>query len=525
MALDQALMGPLQQFVGAAPPSIDRPLSADELLALQQFAGTPTLPGYAPSPVPGFTNALPSPGMSQGAEGAEVVPQAPPEVPMASAGNLPGAGGSGSAGTEVSTPVAVPSSPPKPRQGGPVVSQDEVAARSAFDKAQKANEEAAQAGQDAATAEASFFEEQQRQQQARAAKEAQNEAQRQKALEDHEGQVNQALSEWNKPDAKVDGRNWWGNQSTGGKILAGLSLAFGSLGSLANAAAGQARDPNMRNSGVDFVMQAIDKDIQLQREAVANERERRRGNLQGKQTLYQMARGRFGDQRDAEAVARAGAIQLAQAELNRLGAKEKSETRKAAATQASAQLDMELQKTLGDMRNRQSQQWLQRQQLGLDQRRQSLGEAQFGLEVSRAKAGPGMNKDTATLINGVEERARNMKTRIGELKTLVSDKGTFETFGAHEEKLEAAVQDIAVDYAKLLDPGSVAREGEVAMARKLLFEPGTLKKSNKTVLEVLSNFERNLENRRLEAYRVRGLPPPADTSDRSVAGRLGAGVR
>lgn len=110
----------------------------------------------------------------------------------------------------------------------------------------------------------------------------------------------------------------------------------------------------------------------------------------------------------------------------------------------------------------------------------------------------------------VEERARNIDSSLAQLEELVGKRGTYEMFGPENEQLEALVTSYATDMAKLRDPTSVAREGEVALEKKAMFEPGTWKVSNATALQLVKDARKRAAQRRAEAYRVRGLEAPAD---------------
>lgn len=111
----------------------------------------------------------------------------------------------------------------------------------------------------------------------------------------------------------------------------------------------------------------------------------------------------------------------------------------------------------------------------------------------------------------VENFRTNIEDNIALLKKQIEDTGTFELFGPESADMERRITSIATDMAKLADPGSVAREGEVATAKKGLFPTGTgaLFTSNATALRVLDNLAAEVDKRAENAYRVRGLPAPS----------------
>lgn len=107
----------------------------------------------------------------------------------------------------------------------------------------------------------------------------------------------------------------------------------------------------------------------------------------------------------------------------------------------------------------------------------------------------------------IEERAANAAKSLAQLESLVGENGTFEAVGPHNAMLEGAITDYATDMAKLKDPTSVARESEVETEKKALFSPG-LKTRNATALELIKNAKQRVQQRRDEAYKVRGLRTP-----------------
>jgi hypothetical protein len=120
-------------------------------------------------------------------------------------------------------------------------------------------------------------------------------------------------------------------------------------------------------------------------------------------------------------------------------------------------------------------------------------------------------------VADVENFRTNIKDNVALLKKQVEETGTFELFGPESADMERRITSIATDMAKLADPGSVAREGEVATAKRGLFPTGTgaLFTSNKTAQQVLDNLAAEVDKRAENAYRVRGLPPPSKTPSSS----------
>lgn len=111
-------------------------------------------------------------------------------------------------------------------------------------------------------------------------------------------------------------------------------------------------------------------------------------------------------------------------------------------------------------------------------------------------------------IMEVGERTTNIRARVKELKDMVKDKGTWEAFGSHNQNIERKVDQIATDMAKLMDPSSVARPSEVELIKNGLIKSG-FSNRNSTAIQVLEEFEKEIDGRVAEAYRIRGLDAPS----------------
>jgi hypothetical protein len=111
----------------------------------------------------------------------------------------------------------------------------------------------------------------------------------------------------------------------------------------------------------------------------------------------------------------------------------------------------------------------------------------------------------------------NFETNIGaalngikELKAVVGRSGNYEsgTFGNASDatKLHQLSYTLAIQYAKLADPGSVAREGEVAAAQKYLIPVG-MGTTNKETLSALDNLENQINVIKSERQKAIGRSP------------------
>lgn len=116
-----------------------------------------------------------------------------------------------------------------------------------------------------------------------------------------------------------------------------------------------------------------------------------------------------------------------------------------------------------------------------------------------------------TVVNEIQGRANDIETNLRELEAMIGANGTWEMFGSHNQDLDRKVDQIATDMAKLQDPNSVARPGEVELVKKNLIKSG-FKNKNSTALDILKSFRNEVQGRVQNAYRVRGLSAPAPAS-------------
>jgi hypothetical protein len=133
-----------------------------------------------------------------------------------------------------------------------------------------------------------------------------------------------------------------------------------------------------------------------------------------------------------------------------------------------------------------------------------VAKANFDAEMDKKKD---LNKVNGKNIHEFNGRMQNILGEAEQLKSLINQKGTFETFGPHNATLAQKIDSIAIDAAKLFDPESVARDSEVAAFRKMLFEPGSLTTSNNTAIGTIDGFKKLVQDR---ATRSRGEEVTSD---------------
>lgn len=108
------------------------------------------------------------------------------------------------------------------------------------------------------------------------------------------------------------------------------------------------------------------------------------------------------------------------------------------------------------------------------------------------------NKGLAKQKTEVGYRYNNIIKNANDLKDLVKKEGTMALTGTAGEDMDRAIYNMALDYAKLVDPDSVAREGEVASAQKYMLgfrNLGGATTSNATALKSIDQYVSSLNNR------------------------------
>jgi len=110
-------------------------------------------------------------------------------------------------------------------------------------------------------------------------------------------------------------------------------------------------------------------------------------------------------------------------------------------------------------------------------------------------------------VNEIEERRQNISDALTEARNMIDRDGTFEAFGPHNQNLDRLVDQIATDMAKLQDPNSVARPGEVQLVKNNLIQSG-FRNNNETAKKILETFQQEVNRRASTAYKIRGLQEP-----------------
>lgn len=129
--------------------------------------------------------------------------------------------------------------------------------------------------------------------------------------------------------AKVDPKRLWSNMSTGDKILAGISMAFGALGAGSNGGV---------NTAVKVIESAIDRDLKLQEDEIG----RKRDAVTVQSGIIAEMRQQFKDKDLANTAARMAIMEQMKLQVDGLAAKFGSQKVKGEAMQLNGALDQKL---------------------------------------------------------------------------------------------------------------------------------------------------------------------------------------
>jgi hypothetical protein len=101
-------------------------------------------------------------------------------------------------------------------------------------------------------------------------------------------------------------------------------------------------------------------------------------------------------------------------------------------------------------------------------------------------------------VNEAEYRIDLSMQNAMKLRDLISKHGTVD-MGVPGAEMDKAIFELAIDFAKVADPESVAREGEVAAAQKYMLpirKYGGMRYSNKEAIKLVDNYMADLQARK-----------------------------
>jgi hypothetical protein len=150
-------------------------------------------------------------------------------------------------------------------------------------------------------------------------------------------------------------------------------------------------------------------------------------------------------------------------------------------------------------------------ELRIQELKEKMATEQAGKEVP--DLGTARTKQDADKMKEIQGRAREIKNSLNKLKATIEKTGTYEMFGPESGDMDSAIYQAAVDYAKLVDPNSVAREGEVAAAQKYMLPVKGLGVANSTAQKILDERLLDVDKRVAESAKSYGLLSPGLMSE------------
>lgn len=246
--------------------------------------------------------------------------------------------------------------------------------------------------------------------------------------------------------AKPDPDHLWKERGTGNKILAAIAVGLGAFGSAINGGP---------NAALDIVQSAIDRDIQAQKDAIANKRE----DLADRRTMLGMNMERFGDEEAAVLATRAHGIEAAMAQLD-------VKTAALAGTEAEkrglvirAGMEKTLQGVMADLEDRLSQRAMQRAEL----------ESKFGPGVDPKTVIPGVgvanSPEAAKEVQDATTARDQIVQNLALLKDLRKEYGMENRWSAVNGRAMQILQDVKGAYNQLKRFGALDKGTDAALER------------------------------------------------------------
>lgn len=373
-------------------------------------------------------------------------------------------------------PAAAPVAPPRPRvPGAPSPGTKDIAA--GFERQMAGVDAEAAAKQAQAVATVNALDAAQKQAQANAIDaKKRTDAARQQSQAQME-QLTAAQNEMKNISTTVDPGRFWASRSTAQRILGIAGMVLGAFG------AGK----DGINRAAQMLQTAIDRDIDAQKAQLTMRLQQGRAGVDAAQSAYSAAHQIFQDEQAATLAAKATAYDLADNELKRLAAQASSPMAKAQAEQASGAMQAKKGELLNQAAN-----------IAFDNSTQRML-----AERSGAAGGPTAKvRDDATKV---VERNTAINRSGQKLLGLIEEYGTGEAVAAGvEDEMNQLVTDMATDAAKLKDPDSAARPGEVENELKNLFKPGFFQRESGAKRKIEA-YLKNSQDREDTALRLRGL--------------------
>lgn len=119
-------------------------------------------------------------------------------------------------------------------------------------------------------------------------------------------------------------------------------------------------------------------------------------------------------------------------------------------------------------------------------------------------------------VTEISIRSKNALDSLNKIENIVKQYGTRELTGSQEKELEQLIQNVAINYNKVLDPTSVVREGEAKQVAESLGLGGfgSYFTNKDTALKQVQSFKNLVTNSRNNAlYGYANLPSDTDFND------------
>lgn len=319
---------------------------------------------------------------------------------------------------------------------------------------------------------------------------------RQESLDNQMKEYRSTVDEIKKINTTVDPNRYWANAGTGQKILSAIGLIIG------GAAAGR----NGENVAATAIDKAIQQDIDAQKATITASLQKGE-QLSGMQkNIYSMMLQKFGDERAAESASKLAMLEVFESKIAQNAAKSSGQAAQANYQKALAQLSAQKAQSETALMQYMDKRALDWSELALKGRELSM------------KGGAGLTTDQRKKLDEIEPRRQNIDRNIARLRSLVEEHGTVEKVEPGiENEMRGLANDIAVDLAKLKDPNSVARPGEVELELQTIFQPGAFQRKS-AVFHGLDQLRERTNQRANDQYQLLGVQPPRQFSTKEDLG-------
>lgn len=288
----------------------------------------------------------------------------------------------------------------------------------------------------------------------------------------------------------VDPGRWWASRSTPGKIMAAIGLALGAIGAGNDGV----------NRAVGIIENAIGRDLEAQK--AEHQIRMRKGQMavDSATSIYALHRQLAADDIGATDAAKATAMELAKNQIEIATARASSPLAKAQGQALVAQLSQKRDAFDAATKQRSFDNYVKREDM--ETRRLAAG----------ATAAGKVDKTLQAKVQAIEAENTTIHEAGTKLLQLIKKHGTGDLTGPANALMRQQVDNMATAAAKLKDPDSAAREGEVTLERRNIFDPGvSIENLRGGAEEKIKAYMANAQSRRNNAYRIRGLPLPGES--------------